>query len=319
MSSFARYSDTMVFFRAIVSDCDPRFTSLFWKSLFKSLGTKLSMSTAFHPATNGQTERMNRTIQEMLRHYAVHKPRDWDKQLVVVEFAYNNSVQASTGFTPFKLATGKDPLVPSSFLLPSSDKQVAVTDEFLRTLETQLRQAKDAIQHAQRKQQEYANRSRRELSFEEGESVMLSTEDLNITYPPSRKLVPRFIGPFKIKYKKSPLVYELELPANMKVHPVFHVSKLKPFHESDEQEFPERDQGDRPPPPIIAEDGHEEYEVEKILDKRVKGRQVQYLVKWKGYEDYDSTWEPLRNLKNCAEAIKEFEDRSGRNEDVARS
>ena len=89
--------------RSIVSDRDPRFTSNFWRSFFQTLGTKLAMSTAFHPQTDGQTERANRTLEDMLRNFVSYKQTDWEDKLPLLEFAYNNSVQASTGFSPFKL------------------------------------------------------------------------------------------------------------------------------------------------------------------------------------------------------------------------
>jgi len=90
----------------IVSDRDTKFTSLFCKALFKCIGTKLAMSTAFHPETDGQTERNNRTLEQMLRNYVNYRQNDWDQHLAAAEFAYNNSKQASTGMTPFFLLTG---------------------------------------------------------------------------------------------------------------------------------------------------------------------------------------------------------------------
>ena len=86
--------------RVIISDRDAKFTSHFWQALFKQLGTKTAMSTAFHPQTDGQTERLNRTLEEMLRAYVTYKQDQWDEYLPAAEFAYNNSKQASTGFTP---------------------------------------------------------------------------------------------------------------------------------------------------------------------------------------------------------------------------
>ena len=92
--------------QVIVSDQNPKFTSQFWKTLFKNLGTKLAMSSAHHPQTDGQTERMNRTLEEMIRTFVNHKQDNWDECLPAAEFAYNNSKQASTGFTPFYLDCG---------------------------------------------------------------------------------------------------------------------------------------------------------------------------------------------------------------------
>lgn len=99
---------------SIISDRDPRFTSSFWQQLWKQLGTKLAMSTAYHPQTDGQTERANRTIEEMLRAYVNSKQNDWDQHLTAVEIAYNNSKQMSTGFSPFYLNYGQHPSTPLS-------------------------------------------------------------------------------------------------------------------------------------------------------------------------------------------------------------
>ena len=93
----------------IVSDRDPRFTANFWKCLWKLTGTTLAMSTAYHPQTDGQTERMNRTLEDMLRANTNYEQDNWDEYLITLEIAYNNSVQASTGFTPFFLDSGQHP------------------------------------------------------------------------------------------------------------------------------------------------------------------------------------------------------------------
>ena len=95
--------------KAIISDRDPRFTSIFWRSLWKLMGTKLKMSSAYHPQTDGQTERMNRTLEEILRAFVNREIDDWDLHLVTAEIAINNSVQESTGFTPFYLNSGRHP------------------------------------------------------------------------------------------------------------------------------------------------------------------------------------------------------------------
>ena len=93
---------------SILSDRDPRFTAHFWRALWDQLGTKLVMSTAYHPQTDGQTERANRTLEEMLRSYVNITQSDWDEHLSVLEMAYNNSKQISTGFSPFYLNTGQE-------------------------------------------------------------------------------------------------------------------------------------------------------------------------------------------------------------------
>ena len=118
---------------------------------------------------------------------------------------------------------------------------------------------------------------------------------------PTRKLTPRYLEPYSISAVISPTAYKLDLPASLKIHPVFHVSLLKPYKEF--EEFLRA----TPPPPVILSDNSEEYEVETILDKRTLRNRVQYLVKWVGYPLHDATWEPLENLINCQEKLREFE------------
>src|SRR5581483_3507136 len=118
--------------RAIVSDRDSKFTSKFWRALFEHLGTKLNMSTSFHPQTDGQTERANRTLEDMLRAFVSYEQTDWDKYLAAAEFASNNAPNASTGMSPFKMNYGFDPAVPSTLLLPPSDAVPAFTEFLVR-------------------------------------------------------------------------------------------------------------------------------------------------------------------------------------------
>ena len=92
--------------KTIVSDCDSKFRSHFWKEIFKNMGTTLDTSSGFHPQTDGQTERVNRKIEEMLQAYVGKRQNDWDERLGMVEFAYNNAIHSSTGFTPFYLCYG---------------------------------------------------------------------------------------------------------------------------------------------------------------------------------------------------------------------
>ena len=135
----------------------------------------------------------------------------------------------------------------------------------------------------------------------------MSTANLNLASQvqrPSHKFQVKYIGPYEIIEQISPVAYKLKLPSTIRVHPVFHISLLKPFKTNPSTKYPLRTP--QPAPPVIVND-HEEFEVEKILDKRIRYRRTEYLVKWKGYPEYDSTWEPLKNLENAQEAISDFE------------
>ena len=142
--------------RTIISDRDAKFTSKFWQQLFKELGTTLSMSTSFHPQTDGQTERTNRTLEEMLRAYVNYKQDNWDEYLPLAEFAYNNSKQASTGFTPFELDCGQHPITPPSLAI-TPNTPVEATNEFLLHWNNMLKIAKDNLIIAKQRQQQYAD------------------------------------------------------------------------------------------------------------------------------------------------------------------
>ena len=260
------------------------------------------MSTAFHPQTDGQTERMNRTLEEMLRAYSTYNQDQWDEYLPAAEFAYNNSKQTSTGYTPFELDCGQHPLTPASLL--SQGTSVPAADNFLEHWENMIAMAKDSLREAQDNQTKYANQHRRHLTFNLGDKVLLSAQYINNPVDrnrPTRKLTPRYLGPYTISAIISTTAYKLNLPTTLRIHPVFHVSKLKLYKET--EEFLRA----TPPPPVILSDNSEEYEVETVLDKRTLKGKTQYLVKWIGYPLHDATWEPVNNLKNANQKVKEFE------------
>jgi hypothetical protein len=133
--------------RVIIPDCDPRFTSHFWRTLFRLMGTLLSFSTAFHLETDGQTKRANRVIKEMLRHYVSAQHTDWDMYLTP-EFPYKNSVQASTGHSPFYLNSGQHPLTPSTLLKPPGS-DIPSADQFLGNIASAFSYAKILLAFAQ--------------------------------------------------------------------------------------------------------------------------------------------------------------------------
>lgn len=292
--------------RNIISDRDSRFTGKFWTALMKLMGTKLNMSTAFHPQSDGQTERANRTLEEMLRSYVSYNQRDWDLLLPMMEFAYNNSTNPTTGFSPFFLNYGHHPLVPASLITPPPTN-VPTVEEFVSTQSSALAQAQDAILEAQERQRKHADQARRPVEFIVGDMVMLNTRHISLaahSNRPSGKLEPLFAGPFKIIERINDNAFKLELPSSMKIHPVFNADLLKPYKESP-KEFSDRTQ-ERPPPDIV--EGEEEYEVERILDMKTFGRTKKWLVLWKGYSLDDATWEPRSALKNAEEKLKEFEE-----------
>lgn len=288
---------------SIVSDRDSKFTSKFWSSLFELAGTKLKLSTANHPQTDGQTERMNRTLEEMLRSFVGPFHNDWDKYLVACEFAYNSSKQASSGVSPFYVNYGFEPTVPLTVLSGtpvSSDNDSA--NQYLDRIHAATDAAKAQIAKAQARQAAFYDKSKRDLTFQVGDRVLLSVEHFAhmpshvAAYGAVKKLNSKYYGPFRVKAIVSPVAYLLELPAVMKVHPVIHVSRLKLFHENLTR-FSSRPAVPDPPAPFL--DGNDMlYVVEAFVKHRGKGRDLAYLVKWLGYPEHENSWVRATGLRS---------------------
>jgi hypothetical protein len=268
--------------KAIISDRDPRFTSDFWKALCSSLNINLNMSTAYHPETDGQTERVNQTIEVMLRFYVNYHTDNWDQFLDLVEYSYNNQVNASTTMSPFYANFG---YLPTALWTTPSD-----------SFQTINQQIHDTLTHAQANYTATANKKRKNLEFKEGDLVYLSTK--NLPLPGTRKLSPCYLGPYEILQKYGS-AYKLKIPATWKIHDVFHVSLLKEDPPASELRKPEP-----PPPDPVLIDGNEEFEVETILDDHLYYHARQYLVKWKGYPD--PTWEPGAYVEDTI-ALEEYQ------------
>jgi hypothetical protein len=170
------------------------------------------------------------------------------------------------------------------------------TTDLVSTLE----QAKVYLQQAKDRQKSYADAKRSEVTFALHDQVLLCTTNLKPKFG-TRKLYPRWLGPFKVTKVVNDVAYQLDLPSSMKIHNVFHVSLLKPY---------KSDGSVKPPPAPLAVDGHLEYEVEDLLGVRqvkagTKFRQ-EFLVKWKGYGHEHCTWEPEKNLTNCSDILSLF-------------
>ncbi|MCO5606671.1 hypothetical protein L7F22_060860 [Adiantum nelumboides] len=156
--------------RSIISDRDPKFTGHFWTSLFNTLGTNLLFSSAYHPQTDGQTERVNQILEEILQHYIQIRLASWEEYLPLVEFAYNNAPHSVTGMTSFQAAYGHTSLVPTNFVL---QHKVALADQLVQEMQDILVQVRDKLVHVQQKYQKQANKHRRHAEFNEGDLVLL--------------------------------------------------------------------------------------------------------------------------------------------------
>jgi transposase InsO family protein len=284
----------------IISDRGSLFTSSFWKTLCEQLRIKRSPSTAFHPETDGQTERVNAILEQYLRAYCNYSQDNWADLLATAEFMYNNTESETTKMTPFFANYGYHPTPTVPVPTRGSEEQGPVQDfsERLRELEENLQ---SEMKYSQMVQSEQANHRRLATPrLEVRSQVWLLRKNIRTTRP-SAKLDYKRLGPFTIKKRLSSHAYELVLPDTMKVHPVFHVSLLAPIATD-----PIPGQLAKPAPPVIV-DGQEEHEVEEILDSRRSRNRIHYLVKWTGY--HDPTWEPLQNVTHCHELLQTFHNR----------
>jgi hypothetical protein len=292
----------------IVSDRDSRFKSTFWTELCRLIDVTPKMSTAFHPETDGQTERVNRTLQQVLRTSVNSAVPDWDEHLPLVEFAINNSYHESVKNTPFFLNYGRHPDIPiSSLIKRHKHAQRAVLKDskmnayaFVDKMNHLVTQTKKAMQSAQAKYKHYADTQRKDIKVKEGQMVLLSTKNMTLKDLGTKKFLPKFIGPFKIVKVINKVAVKLELPEHMQIHNVFHVSLIKPY-------FPDGNESNQPSPVLV--DGNIEWEVEKVMDHRDKKRGSklvrEYRIRFKGYTPADDMWLPIENL-NCSEKVHEY-------------
>ena len=210
---------------SIVSDRDSRFMSNFWKAVQSELGTQLNFSTAYHPQTDGQTERVNQILEDMLRACVQDFGGNWDEYLSLAEFSYNNSYQASIGMAPYEAFYGRRCRSPVCWL-EVGEKQLVRTD-LVDKVTQQIEIVRKNMKAAQDRQKKYADHRTRPLEFVEGDLVYLRATPIRPAFRHQRrgKLGPRYLGPYRIKDRVGQLAYRLELPeALIGLHDVFHVS-----------------------------------------------------------------------------------------------
>lgn len=228
---------------SIVSDRDTKFTSKFWREVQRLLGTKMKLSTSFHPQTDGLSERSIQKVSGMFRAMVLPDQSDWAIRAPMMEVALNMSIGASIKVSPFEAAYG---YLPRMTITAPVDTKFKGVQNFVEHAQESMMIAHDALIAARVDQTYHANKDRRpDPIYSEGGLAYLSTKNLNLPKGRARKLLPRWIGPYRI-VKADPAVsnYTLELPAELKsrgIHPTFHASVLKPFEPNDEAVFPNRD------------------------------------------------------------------------------
>ena len=291
----------------IVSDRGPQFVSKFTTKLLESLNIKGNKSTAYHPQSDGQTERVNQVLEQYLRIFCDYQQDDWFRLLPLAEFTYNNAQHTSTKTSPFYANYGYHPRCTLKVTSSDDDRTVNPAAENLleklKTIHSDLREHLQAAQTAYKAQ--YDKHVKDTPSYKVGDLVWLSRKNINTTRP-TKKFDYRRLGLYKILevIRESKLAFKLELPHQMKIHPVFHASLLHPYRPNT---IPGRTQ---PPPPHVEIEGHEEYEVKEILDSRIRRNRLEYYIDWEGYLPSERTWEPAEDVRNAATAVKDFHTRN---------
>ena len=282
----------------IISDRGPQFVSNFMRELNRLLGIQTTPSTAYHPQTDGQTERVNQEIEQYLRVFVNHRQDDWAEWLPLAEFCHNNRVQASTRQSPFMLNTGRDPRLGTE---PLRDVRVESAANFVKRMKSARKEAEAALHKAADDMARYYDRNRQHsVDYQVGDRVWLEGKDIQ-TDRPSKKLDDKRYGPFMITEVIGPNAYKLDLPASMKIHPVFNTVKLRPFIPDP---IPGRNPNPRPPP--LIESNEPEWEIEMIKDSKLVRGRLHFLIKWRGYPHEESTWEPADNLNNADHLVRDF-------------
>ena len=284
----------------IVSDRGTQFTSKFWRKVQEGLGSKLMFSTAYHPQTDGQTERVNQILEDMLRACVLDYGSKWEDCLPFAEFSYNNSYQASLLMAPFEAMYGRKCRTPLNWS-QTGESQVFGPD-ILREAEEKVHKIREHLKTAQSRQKSYSDKRRRDLEFHIGDFVYLKVSPLKgmQRFHVKGKLAPRYVGPFKILARRGEVSYQLELPEELsEVHNVFHISLLRKCLEVPEAtevfkniDFKSvdinKDLTYREHPIRILEEGF----------RTTRTRSIRFLkVQWSNHTEEEATWEREEDLK----------------------
>ncbi|KAI3802065.1 hypothetical protein L1987_30189 [Smallanthus sonchifolius] len=276
----------------IISDRDARFTSRFSQSLQTALGTRLDLSTTYHPQTDGQTERTIQTLEDMLRACVIDFGGNWDSHLSLIEFSYNKSYHTSINMASFEALYGRKCRSPICW---NEIGETQITGpELIQETSDKILQTRNNIQVARSRQKSYA---RKPLEFQVGDLVLLKVSPWKgvIRFGKKGKLAPRYVGPFKILERIGKVAYKLELPPSLaNVHPTFHVSNLKKCLADENLHIPLDDVR-------IDETMHFIEKSAEIMDREVKqlkrSRIPMVKVRWESKRGHEFTWEREDQMK----------------------
>jgi hypothetical protein len=241
-------------------------------------------------------------IEEALRHFVSPTHDDWDDKIPAIEFAINNAWQESIQNSPFFLNHGRHPRSPFTVRLKGN---VPAAQDFVASMNNAIRRAKECLRLAQQRMKRKADPRRRDITFMIGQQVLLNAKNITLLgATASDKLMPRFIGPFKITERVNEVAYELDLPKYLEIHPVFHVSLLKPYYDGGRIQ--------PPPPPVNVKEGQLGYAVSSIVSHKAchKGRVPKwtYLIQWAGYGAEHNTWEYESSLSKATHALEKMQE-----------
>ena len=290
--------------RVVISDRDPRFDADFWRAVLAGSGSQLRMSTPYHPETDGQTERANRTLLQMLRKFAVPAGDTWEEQLPWLEFAYNDSEQSSTGFSPFFLCSGRETHVPLRSLVtrdcPSVPDDTPTGREFQKRLQAALELARSNLHLAQARQKFYADRTRTPAPFKRGDEVLLDSGLYHFDELSDHKLNAKWYGPLRVLDATAETV-KLRTPLGKDFFCKAHASACKPYLRPD---------GQQPPPLPDSQIDADYWEIKEIVGHRwsTAPRRKEFRVRFAhpphNVPEKDE-WFPLADL-NASKLVKEY-------------
>jgi hypothetical protein len=275
----------------IISDHDRVFLSQFWRELFKQAGTRLKYSTAFHPQTDGQTEVTNRCLEVYLRCFVGDHPKSWPDWICWAELWFNTNFHSSIGITRYKALYGREPNpIVKGPSIPSNIEEVNMLYEERDTL---LDQLYSNLTLAQQRMKTQADKHRRDSTLEIDDWVYLKAclyRWKSLAARRNEKLSPRFYGPYQVVERIGSVAYRLQLPEQCKIHPVFHISKLK-------KTVPGQYQA-QAIPTALTEDGVLQPEIEDVLSLRYNSSgNAEVLVRWKDLPTCDNSWELTDKLQ----------------------
>jgi hypothetical protein len=293
---------------SIVSDRDSRFTGRFWTELFRLLGTALNMSTTMHPQTDGQTERINNILEVYLRHYVTVSQKEWARLLDIAQFSYNLQKNESTGRSPFEIILGFQPTTPKDIVTGYKGASPPAY-RFAKDWQERTDIAKLYLERAARRNKKWADRKRTFRTFNEGDQVLVKLYQHGRVRGTHKGLMRRYEGPFTVLKKVGTVAYKVELPEGLaQLHPVFHVSLLKPYHKDPDD--PSRNVSSRAP--AGARDEYDKLAEEILADRIVRHKNrspsKEYLVKWKDLPMSETGWEPVEKLWQFTKLVRDYEE-----------